>query len=535
MDRIIYIKSVFKIKYIIAALLTIIGYLLLCLADTFVPIIYEKILKTFISMELNAMLFCIWIVADIVIVIAKRTVEYLNSIINLELFGEMHDYLCEKYFNFGSTEIKEKGAGYFSNLLTFTGKKVADLFLIANLQSVFKLFTVILMIIVIFTRNYACGLLSVLFVAAVVFLARRGNHLYMNWAGDYQTDQLKLFSFCRDIIRGAGTIRLFKKQKYMVSRFDERNSVQIESSIKAGTRDFKYFFVYIDGLRLIYSLSIMGIAFNAAYSGASSIATSLLIIYYSELIGQPILELAFALDNIRDSLTAIDVIKESTDNMCDRTEVECAYNIRDIEQVRFEKICFKNQDNSILMKDFNCIVQKGGVYYLSADSGKGKTSLLNALLGLRKDYAGEILINGCDVRNIDIRSLYNNIGMLLQKAHIFKGSIKENICMGDMSDMNLYKRMIEIMDIAYLEGRLISEETISGGEKSRVLLARCLYQGRNKNFLIFDEPLEGVQKDMISDIIMLLEKYIKDKTVILVSHSHEVVKNFPNALEIAVK
>ena len=107
--------------------------------------------------------------------------------------------------------------------------------------------------------------------------------------------------------------------------------------------------------------------------------------------------------------------------------------------------------------------------------------------------------------------------------------------MGDMSDMNLYKRMIEIMDIAYLEGRLISEETISGGEKSRVLLARCLYQGRNKNFLIFDEPLEGVQKDMISDIIMLLEKYIKDKTVILVSHSHEVVKNFPNALEIAVK
>ena len=372
-----------------------------------------------------------------------------------------------------------------------------------------------------FRLHLLCGFLSAMFLVISYLLAKKGNKAYMEWANKYQTQKISFFGDFINSIEGAKTTFLFKRQKKEEMRFNKKQGDLSKSLIKAKVMDYIYFFLGIDGIQIIYRLLIISVAILAVYNKELIFSKAIIIIYYSELIGNPILELLFALDDIRDSIACIEVIRyEFPDE-----KVSGKIKINEINTIEYRNINYKTDSGEILFKDFNCMLNKGEKWSICATSGKGKSTLIRMLLGFINDYTGDIFINGVSINEIDREHLMKKMGVQMQNSYIFDTSVMDNICMGNKIDKNEVYLLAECMDI---KNKLECEDisVLSGGEKNRILFLRTLVQSVDKEVVIFDEPLEGVEQALVNRIIKAINYKLEGKLLIVVTHNKNVAECF---------
>ena len=169
--------------------------------------------------------------------------------------------------------------------------------------------------------------------------------------------------------------------------------------------------------------------------------------------------------------------------------------------------------------------EAGKTYAILGRSGCGKSTLMRLLMRYENSYTGQILIDGIDLRCITDEQLYYIIGLLNQNESILNASIKENITLSfdDKLDQERYKEVIQMLSLGALvnlvQDRKLGDfgETISGGERQRVALARVLY--RKPKILILDEPLTGLDPEneqIVVDTFFSLEGV----TRIMITHEY---------------
>ena len=165
--------------------------------------------------------------------------------------------------------------------------------------------------------------------------------------------------------------------------------------------------------------------------------------------------------------------------------------------------------------------KKNGKYAIVGKSGRGKSTILKIIMGIIKDYDGDVLYDGI----IRQRALDRNMSYISQDVYLFNASIKENICMGgDFSDKAINDVIIKSSlynDIKnFTDGidTLVGENgaNISGGEKQRIALARSLING--KEIILIDEGTSSLDRE---NRRLIEENLLKDKnlTIIMVSHN----------------
>jgi len=179
-------------------------------------------------------------------------------------------------------------------------------------------------------------------------------------------------------------------------------------------------------------------------------------------------------------------------------------------------------------------IMEGEKVLLFGKSGSGKSTLMELLIKyLDNNYEGNITVGGYDLKNIDIRALRENICYVSQNEFLYTNSVYENITLGRKID---YKRFLEICKNLYIDdivkrsnlkyNYLIENngENISGGERARIILARCMLS--NANLYIFDESFASIDIHLEKEILKYLLGYLKDKTVIIISHRKSNIDMF---------
>ena len=171
------------------------------------------------------------------------------------------------------------------------------------------------------------------------------------------------------------------------------------------------------------------------------------------------------------------------------------------------------------------------------ENGAGKTTLIKLLLRFYDTSEGRILINGTDIRIIDLKSYYSHIGVLFQNFNDYPFSVRDNIALGRVTDFNNNERVYEaartanadtfinqypntydqILEVGFKDGI-----EPSGGQWQRIALARALF--RNANILILDEPTAAVDAKSEHEIFKTLENQSKNKTTIIISHRFSTVR-----------
>ena len=201
--------------------------------------------------------------------------------------------------------------------------------------------------------------------------------------------------------------------------------------------------------------------------------------------------------------------------------------------IEFKNVSFAYNKDAKVLKDVSFTAKQGEVTALVGISGSGKTSVLRLISRLYDYDTGSILIDGKDIKNISTESLFKNVSIVFQDVTLFNTSIMENIRLGRESatdeEVKKAAKLANCMD--FIEklpdgfNTLIGENgaELSGGERQRISIARAFL--KDAPVLILDEISASLDVDNEKKIQDSLNKLIKDKTVIIISHRLKSIEN----------
>lgn len=201
--------------------------------------------------------------------------------------------------------------------------------------------------------------------------------------------------------------------------------------------------------------------------------------------------------------------------------------------IEFKNVSFAYNEDTKVLKDVSFTAKQGEVTALVGISGSGKTSVLRLISRLYDYDTGSILIDGKDIKNISTESLFKNVSIVFQDVTLFNTSIMENIRLGRESatdeEVKEAAKLANCMD--FIEklpdgfNTLIGENgaELSGGERQRISIARAFL--KDAPVLILDEISASLDVDNEKKIQDSLNKLIKDKTVIIISHRLKSIEN----------
>jgi ATP-binding cassette subfamily B protein len=201
--------------------------------------------------------------------------------------------------------------------------------------------------------------------------------------------------------------------------------------------------------------------------------------------------------------------------------------------IRFERVVFGYDPHTPVLKRINLEIRPGEMLGIVGHSGSGKTTLVNLLLRFYDPTEGRISIDGVDLRKIRLASLRGQIGLVLQDAQLFSGTIHENISYGrpeasveeifDAANAARAHDFIVRMPDGYDTRLGESGAGLSGGERQRISIARALLF--NPKILIFDEATSNVDTVTEREIQKALEALTRGRTTIAVAHRLSTLRN----------
>jgi len=253
----------------------------------------------------------------------------------------------------------------------------------------------------------------------------------------------------------------------------------------------------------------------------------------------PINRLVASWDNIQQTLVSVDRLNDvftadpefpsSIDNGTDMVLTDPR------GEIEFENVFFRygSQEDPYILSGLKFKVLPGQTVAIVGRSGSGKTTLVRLIARFYDVSEGKIMIDGFDIRNINLSSLRKIVGFVLQETHIFNASIRENISIGDPDES--IEKIIEAAKLAnahdFISGLGQGYDTpvgesglqLSGGQQQRIAIARVLYN--NPKIMIFDEATSSLDTESELAIQSNFNTILKNKTAIVIAHRLSTVRN----------
>jgi ABC-type bacteriocin/lantibiotic exporter with double-glycine peptidase domain len=247
-----------------------------------------------------------------------------------------------------------------------------------------------------------------------------------------------------------------------------------------------------------------------------------------------ITKIILALQNFRFSRPSTQIVQNEIfkiKNQSPNNQIENNYHLKDVNfksTIKLSNLYFRYQDSKdYVLKNVNLVIKKGDRIGIIGETGSGKSTLIDIIIGLLNPTSGNVLVDG-----ININRLKNNwlkkIGYVPQKIFLTDDTIKNNIAFGkfkeDMDIKKINKSMKEVKLRKLSKINRFSKVTIgqdginlSGGQIQRIGIARCLY--KKSDLFIFDESTNALDALTEEKIIQLIKKISKNKTLIIISHN----------------
>lgn len=193
-------------------------------------------------------------------------------------------------------------------------------------------------------------------------------------------------------------------------------------------------------------------------------------------------------------------------------------------------LSFSYDGKKNVLDSISVVIEKNSLVSIVGESGCGKSTLASLLCGTTKGYSGSITIGGVEIRDIDEKTLMNNITAVNFNSYIFVGTVKENLLIADSNASD--EKMIDALKMVNLWSFLSEQDGLdtklnqqgsnfSGGQRQRLAIARALLH--NTPIYVFDEVTSNIDAESENDIMAVIQNMAKIKTVILISHRLENV------------
>ncbi|MGB6607401.1 MAG: ABC transporter ATP-binding protein [Atribacterota bacterium] len=334
-------------------------------------------------------------------------------------------------------------------------------------------------------------------------------------------------------ISGIRVAKSFTNEEYEIEKFNEGNR-EFNSSREFAYKVMAEFFAGIFFLSNILNIVTLSVGGFFVYRGYINIGDLVAYLLYINFFLQPIRKLTNFTQQFQDGMTGFERFVEIMKVKPSIVDKEDAVNLKEIKgKIEFKNVAFKYSEKKFVLSNVNLAIMPGETMALVGPSGGGKTTLCQLIPRFYEVNDGEILVDGINIKDIKMKSLRENIGLVQQDIFLFTGTIRENILYGkpDAEDAEVAKAAkdanIHDFIISLPEGydSYVGEKGIklSGGQKQRISLARAFL--KNPAILILDEATSALDSEAEIIIQQALEKLTVGRTVLVIAHRLSTIKN----------
>lgn len=382
--------------------------------------------------------------------------------------------------------------------------------------------TAVIALIVMYRANVYVGLLATIIVPAYFYVSQRqakklkGVRMQLRSYREQKNNGLLNIIDSITVIKSFVHERLEGEKQYDVQMQMLNNQLQ--------TRQTSYVF---DSLKaFIQQIGVVCIIILTVFlvlDGQMGIGAIMMHIMLFRNVSAPIGQLHRIYDEINDAIIYADGFFEvlNNDEAVERGGATKPTNIEGTFKV--ENVNFTYPNGKQALHNVSMTIEKGKTTAIVGLSGAGKSTIINLLCKFYAPDNGQILLDNIDLKEYDNGVLRDNIGLVLQKNHIFKGSIYDNILYGKLDATE--DEVIAASKSAFLhdqvlqlpEGYNSDAMQLSGGQQQRIAIARLFL--KNPPIIFLDEPTASLDAIATEHIKMSLDAIKENRTVIIISHS----------------
>ena len=340
----------------------------------------------------------------------------------------------------------------------------------------------------------------------------------------------KLNAFLQEHLSGIEVVHLMGAEDYTKRRFSEINKGYFKATIK----QIYVFGTFRPGVELLRSI---GLALVLWYGGgqvirhALSFGALVAFVSYVEMFFRPIIELADKFNIMQGAMAAAERIFKLMDEPQEHYEGEKLPEV--VGSVKFEDVWFAYVDEEWVLKGINFDVKPGEVFAIVGPTGSGKTSIINILLRFYDIQKGKVLLDGVDIRKLDLRFLRRQMALVLQDVFIFSGKIKDNIRLREDSidDEQVRQAAQYVYAHEFIERLPEGYDTelgerglnISMGQRQLLSFARAV--AFKPKILILDEATSSVDSETEHLIQLAVKKLLEGRTSIVIAHRLSTIRD----------
>lgn len=505
-------------------------------ADLFYPMISRRIIDDVIPNRQIDMLYKLslfLVILYLLKLLFNYTVEYWGHVVGVRMQYDMRKEVF--------SHLQELPFSYFDDNKTghIMSRIVNDLMEVSELahhgpEDLFISFVMILgSFAALCTIDWRLTIIVFAFVPIMFWFAIKKRVKMGNAFREVRKKVANVNAQLENSISGIRVAKSFTNEEYEMDKFDEGNNKFRES------REFAYKAMaeFFSGIHfLIDILNVIVILAGGIFTYKNLITPGELVAYllYINLFMQPVRRLTSFIEQYQTGMTGFERFIEIMEIEPDIKDNEGAEELKNIKgEIEFNNVTFNYDDKKSILSNMNLKVEAGKTLAFVGPSGGGKTTLCHLIPRFYEINEGDIFIDGKSIKNLTLKSLRKNIGMVQQEVFLFTGTIKENILYGNpdakdeevieaAKNANIHEFIMNLPDgyDTYVGERGIK---LSGGQKQRISIARVFL--KNPPILILDEATSALDNATEIIIQQSLEKLSKDRTTIVVAHRLSTIKS----------
>ena len=494
--------------------------------DYLVQGIYQKGIIT-IEM-LGAIYIGIVILGNILDFIATTTTNRMGE----KIIYDMRNKLF-KYIQYANITFHDKTpAGKLFARITSDVEDISTLFKDVIATFIKDIVIIIAIVIVILGISVELGLIALAVVPLILFFSITLISIANKMETVAKTCRTELNTFLAESIYGAKLIKIFNIQNEKQKECEEKTKAFRDAKSKA--RIPQAILPAIMKILENFAIALITWACVQHWFGISIEAGVLYaFVTYIQKLFEPITRIVENIEVVQEAGVSINKIYDILDEKEFLEKLDGGITLDKVKgKIEFKNVWFSYDDKNWVLKDVSFVIEPGQSIALVGKTGSGKTTIINLINRFYNIQKGEILLDGININEINLRSLREHIGMILQDPFIFADSIKENVKMNlPISDEDV-KKSIELASAEDFVNNLpngieeVAKErgaSFSAGQKQLIAFARVF--AHNPDIFILDEATANIDTYTESLIQKSINKISENKTSIFIAHRLSTIVN----------
>ena len=448
--------------------------------------------------------------------------ESISQVVSYDIRNMLYDHV--QHMSFGFHDRHHTGA-LMSRAITDVDN-IRMFIQMGLVRSPYFAVLLVAVVVILFVKDWRLGLISASFMPVLVIYSGVINRKMRRVWLRVQEKMADMSTVLQENFTGIRVVKAFAAEPHEEAKFDERNRevadyyVQAERMRASSTSFMLFTFLMAVGL-------IMFFGGQRVMNGQMTLGELTEYIFYLQIMQMPVRMAGWLINSYARAASAGQRLFEILDA---ESPVREAPNARSLERprghVRFENVTFSYDHTRRVLRGIDLEAEPGQVIALLGAPGSGKSSIVNLLPRFYDVTGGRVTIDGNDIRNVSLKSLRQNIGIVQQDVFLFTTSMRENIAYGNveasLEDVANAARVAQMHD--YIESLPEGYETavgergatLSGGQRQRMSIARALLL--DPPILILDDSTSSVDAQTEDMIRRAMESVMEGRTTFVIAH-----------------